>query len=334
MAKQKTTDKKPLFEEIEQKDTWTSGNDYSEAGYINNIKRGKKGISFKTGTIDLKTGRITRNKSVWIDDDIDLPSWLNWFIKTLKKGYFKLFNKKVEGFNEEKVHYETKIEQLTQQLVDAKIKLNDVQKREEETKEIIEYARNVKDKHEEFKKIYNQFITVVKESVDQNKGVENKVSELIKNNHWLLGLDCFVEAKNQNIDNQLQIDLHIKTKYEQDKIFELKSPNVKLFIKKSDGKNSRLVISPELADGLSELLLYLRRTNIYSGSKSPGTYGIQDACGYIVAGYDLSEDEKELVSNLNFQLQPHIQIITYNDLIQKIKKELDLIIYEANKGEK
>jgi hypothetical protein len=333
MAKKKNSSKKePLFKEVEEKDTWVSGKHYSEAGYLHNIKRDKKGISFKTGTINSETGRISRNRSVWIDDDIDLPSWLNWFIKTLKKGYFKLFNRKVEGFDEETIHYETRIEQLTQQLVEAKIQLTYVQKREEESKEIIQYARNVKDKHEDFKKIYKEFVDLIIESVEQNKGMENKVSERIKENHWLLGLDCFVEAKNQNIDNQLQIDLHIKTKYEQDKIYELKSPNVKLFVKKSDGKNRRLVMSPELADGISELLLYLRRTNLYSEINTPGTYGVQDACGYIVAGYDLTKDEKELVNNLNFHLHPHIQIITYNDLIQKIKKELELIIYEANKG--
>jgi hypothetical protein len=333
MAKKKapTKKKKPLFKELEEKDIWESGKYRSEAAYLHIIKRDKKGISFKAGTTNPSTGRLS-NKSVWIDDDIDLPSWLNWFIRTLKKGYFKLFNRKLEGFNEEKIHYETKIDQLTNQLVEAKLQLEVVEKREEETKEILEYAKNVKGKHEDFKKIYKEFVDLIKESVEQNKGMENKVSEKIKQNHWLLGLDCFVEAKNQNIDNQLQIDLHIKTKYEQDKIFELKSPNVKLFVKKSDGKNRRLVMSPELADGISEILLYLRRTNIYSEINTPGAYGVQDACGYIVAGYNLTKDEKELVKNLNFHLHPHIQIITYNDLIPKIKRELDLIIYEANKG--
>ncbi|OIO62261.1 hypothetical protein COT48_03340 [Candidatus Woesearchaeota archaeon CG08_land_8_20_14_0_20_47_9] len=56
-----------------------------------------------------------------------------------------------------------------------------------------------------------------------------------------------------------------------------------------------------------------------------GTYGIQKASGVIVIGYNLEDAEKEMVTELNFHLRPHIQIITFNELIENIKQELEVI---------
>ena len=161
-------------------------------------------------------------------------------------------------------------------------------------------------------------------------GAEEAIKTEIKDHNWLLGLECYAEAKNIDVDKQTEIDLHVQTKYRQDRIFEIKSPHLKPFVRKDNEQSRRLAMSATLADGLSELVLYLRRTDIYSNSKNEGVYGIQRPSGVIVIGYKLHNAEMEMVKGLNFHLSPHIQIITFDDLIANIERESKII--EAVKG--
>lgn len=315
----------PKFKPVIEPDNWESGRKVSQASYLQRDD-GTKGISFKLGTKNNYMSRPRWAKTIWIDEELDLPLWLNWFIKTLKKGYFTLFGKKVKDVDEEKEYYKTKIEELTRNLAQTQTLLEEAEKREQSFLEKQEYARKVQSNLAEYKTIFRKFKELIENSKTQNKGEEEKIKTEILNNRWLLGLECSVEAKNQRVDNQTQIDLHIKTKYDQDRIFEVKSPNEKPFIRKPNKNNNRrLVITDVLADGLSELVLYLRRTDIHSEQRSKANYGIQKASGYILMGYNLDTDELEMLGEINFHMYPHIQIMTYNDLLKNIERELEII---------
>ena len=317
--------KELVFDTIDQPETWQGGKKISIVSYLLRKKDNKKGMSFKIGSKNESTGKALYGKTIWIDEDLDLPSWLKWFIETIKKGYVKLFGKKFIGIDGQSEYYKAKVEELTKALTESQLKLEEAQKNEQSYQQKIEYAKKVKDSFTEYKTIFNGFEKLILESKNNDRGKEEEIKKKIKAHHWLLGLECSVEAKNQDIDIQLEIDLHVKTKYNQDRIFELKSPNLSLFEKKGEGKNRRLTLTKEISDGLAELILYLRKTDLYSDSHSKGTYGIQKASGVILAGYNLEEEHLELLKNVNFHVYPHICIVTYNDLLQNISEELEII---------
>jgi len=173
--------------------------------------------------------------------------------------------------------------------------------------------------------VFQEFQNLIKESHENKIGKEEEIKIKIKNNNWLLGLECQVEAKNKRVDTQTQIDLHIITRFGHHRIFEIKSPNLKPFVRKYKDPSKRLILSSELSDGLSELITYMRKTDVYSVMKEEGTYGIQKATGVILMGYNPEEAEKEMLNEINFHLRPHIQIITYNDLIKNINQELEVV---------
>lgn len=323
------TDKNKLKEEskfkpIGEPENWESGRKVSQASYLQR-NDGIQAISFKMGTKNQYMKNPRWGKTIWIDEELDLPSWLSWFIKTLKTGYFKLFGKKVISIDEQKEFFQAKIEELTTQLTEAKIRLEEAEKRETDFKNKVAFAKKVESNLAEYKNVFEEFKKLIDESIKSDVGKEEEIKTRIKENRWILGLECFVEAKNQQIDNQTQIDIHVKTKYEQDRIFEIKSPNKKPFVRKDKSEKRRLVLSPELTDGLSELILYLRRTDLHSDEKNKGNYGVQKASGYILIGKALDADEKEMIKELNFHLYPHIQILSYDDLLKNTERELEII---------
>lgn len=324
MAKKQPETQGAKFTPLQEPDKWESGRKISEAAYLQR-KDGVKALSFKMGTKNdyMKTPRW--GKTLWIDEELDLPSWLAWFIKTLKGGYFKLFGKQVSSVDEQKEFYQAKIDDLTTKLAEAKFSLEDAERREADFKDKIAFAKKVESNLADYKRIFEEFKKIIADSVTGDTGKEEEIKTKIKDNRWLLGLECFVEAKNQQVDNQTQIDIHIKTKYDQDRIFEVKSPNKKPFIRKDKAENRRMVLSPDFADGLSELILYLRRTDLHSDDKNKGNYGIQKASGYILMGRTLQADEIEMVREINFHLYPHIQLMTYDELVKNIERELEII---------
>lgn len=322
MAKRK---KEPLFEQLGPPEEWEKGRKVSKATMLKRKEDGAKGISVQVGSKAKDSNYKRYGKTIWIDEDLDLPDWLGWFIKSVKKLYFKLFGKKILDIDESVEYYHAKVNKLTQELAEAQKRLEDTEAKSEERKQLLELAKKAITDLENYKNTFEEFKKLVDESHSTNKGKEEDIKDKIKANHWLLGLECHVEAKNKNIDIQTQIDLHILTRFGQHRIFEIKSPNIKPFVRKDGDTKKRLIISQELADGLSELITYMRRTDVYSTLKMEGTYGIQKASGVIVIGYKLEDAEKEMLNELNFHLRPHIQIISYDDLIGNIKQELEII---------
>jgi len=327
MAAKERNKKEPNFETIGPSEKWEKGEKVSEATPLLRKKDNKKGISIKVGKRVSWSKRPVYGKTIWIDDELDLPSWLNWFIKTIKKSYLSLFGKNIQTTIDEDVeYYKSKKEELSTRLANLQIKLEEAEKREKEYKETLELAKETKLKYKkDFKKIFEEFWKEIENSKNENKGKEEEIKKIINKEPWLLGLECLVEAKNQNIDIQTEIDLHIKTKFNQDLIFEIKSPNKNPFQRKGNKENTRLIFSQELSEALSEIIYYLRRTDIYSEKAGEGVYGIQKAEGFILIGLRLNEEEKRVLKELNFHLYPHITIITYDNLKEKIKRELSIL---------
>ncbi len=73
------------------------------------------------------------------------------------------------------------------------------------------------------------------------------------------------------------------------------------------------------------MILYIKRTNAYSEQKNEGNYGIPKASGIVLIGDNPDQAEKEMLIELNFHLRPHIQIVTYDQLINNINRELSTI---------
>lgn len=325
MAKKKNDKKEPLFEPLGPAEEWEKDRKVSKATMLKRKEDGAKGISVQVGSKAPGTNYKRYGKTIWIDEDLDLPSWLGWFIKSVKKLYFQLFGKHTLELDESIEYYQSKVEKLTQELAEAQKRLEASELKIEERKQVLELAKKSIDELEKYKTVFKEFQELITQSHTENKGKEEEIKEKIKNNHWLLGLECHVEAKNKDIDTQTQIDLHILTRFGHHRIFEIKSPNIKPFVRKDENQRKRLIISPELADGLSELVTYMRRTDVYSASKMEGTYPIQKASGAIIIGYKLEDAEKEMLSEINFHLRPHIQIATFDELIENIKQELEII---------
>jgi hypothetical protein len=322
MPKRKKRNRRVKFEDLGISERWEDGERVTEAKILNRKtpETEEIGISIRMGKkAEYLGGRPRFGKGIWITEKIDISGWLRWLIDTIKKLYYKAFKKRVEI--EEISFWKTKVKELTEKLAEAQTRVKELEQKEEEKKKLYELAEKVIDQFQKYKEIFNKFVDLIEKSCKENLRVEEQIKNFIKENRWLLGLECEIEAKNKRIDASFQIDLHVVTKYNQNRIFELKSPNLKPF--KIEGK--RILISKELAEGLSELIRYMKETDIYSRIKSSGTYGIHKPTGVIVIGFKLSEEEQHFLDTLNFFLYPHIQVITYQDLIENSKRELSLL---------
>lgn len=269
-----------------------------------------------------------RHKGLWVPEEINITKWFSWLTSSVLKLFkikWNLDAENVMALDERLSNLNKEIEQLDAIKTQKLSELKDVEKRKDEYEFTLSLARETKESIDKYNGAYDQLKKLISESISSNKGKEEELKMLIKTENWLLGLDCEVKAKNKAVDTQTQIDLHIENDLGQNKIYELKSPNLKLF-NRSGGKDSkRMTISSMLADALSEIILYMRRTDVYSDLKSEGTYGIQKAIGIILADYKLDSNESEMLNELNFHLSPHIQITTYDKLLKAVESELEII---------
>lgn len=274
----------------------------------------------------------THKPGIWIPNRINLSMWFNWFSKTFKNLTYKIWGKEITDLSEEVNTYKEKIELLNNELVDAKLKLKDAEERLSKQEIELSLSKEVIDKIDDYELKLTEFETEIKRISINKEREEGLVKTKLRESRWILGIDCEVKASEKQVDPQLSIDLHIKTEIGEDKVFEFKSPNVKPFIKKKE--DSRLYISDELAQGINQLILYLRRTDLYSGLAEEGTYKIQAPSGIIVMGYNLTDEEIRLLKDWNRQLRPHIRIATFNEVIEGGKRQLQNIKYARKKEEK
>ena len=216
-----------------------------------------------------------------------------------------------------------KIDELQKQLFEEQKKGEEMEKNLKDYKIKKELAKEVKSKKQDYQATLDKFAKEIENSVKEKSNIEEDIKNLIKSNRWLLGLDCEVRAKNKNIDNQAEIDLHIINSFGQNRIIELKSPNKNPFRRKRE--NGRFEITPDLSEALSELLTYMNKTDFYSEIEIEGTYKINKPSGMIIIGYRLDKESKKFLNQLNYHLRPHICVVPYDEVIENAKKEISLI---------
>jgi len=308
--------KNPKMTEIE------SGR-YDEETFASKISaerntQGYEGIRIRTAS---KHPYFNENKpGIWISSKINLQKWFVWFSDSFREIAYKFWGKKIDNLPEQIEGYKNQISQLNNSLVENQIKLRETEEKFIRQKEEIVLAKEVIDKFELYQQMLNDFESEVKRISKQKSREEATVKKKLIESKWILGIDCQVKASEKKVDNQLGIDLHVKTGFGQDKVFEFKSPNLEPFFRKKE--DTRLVIDEELSQGLNQLILYMRRTNIYSRIEEEGTYKIQHPLGIIVMGYDLEKAQIDMIKEWNFHLRPHVQIITYNELLENGKNQL------------
>jgi hypothetical protein len=304
---------------ILEKKTWEDSNFIIESDAIKTART--QGVATRTLKKYNSRPPMSR-KSFFIHKDQNVVKILSWLLDTVGAYFRKFWDKSITLKQVERSQQE--VETLKNELIKRGKEHEELKKKYDDQKKELELAKEVIKNAQKYEDELSNFEEVVKQSVKENRNIEELVKEKIKENRWLLGLDCEVKAKNKDIDIETEIDLHIETNYGEQRIIEVKSPNIKIF--SSRHKNGgRMNISNDVAIGLSELIEYMRRTDISSGIQQRGVYGIQKPIGRVLVGYDLTQEEAGVLNDWNFYLAPYIKIITYKELINSARKEIALI---------
>jgi len=296
---------------------------YDEEAFASKISaerntQGHEGIRVRTAS---KHPYFNENKpGIWISSKINLQKWFKWLSDSLREISYKFWGKRIDTLPEQIEGYKNQINQLNNSLVENQIKLKEAEEKFLRQKQEIVLAKEVIDKFELYQQVLNEFESEVKRISKQKGREEATIKKKLTESRWILGIDCQVKASEKKVDNQLGIDLHVQTGFRQDKVFEFKSPNLEPFFRKKD--DTRLLIDEELSQGLNQLIAYMRRTNIYRHLDEEGTYKIQHPLGILVMGYDLEKPQIDMIKEWNSHLRPHIQIITYNELLETGKNQL------------
>src|SRR3989338_452294 len=284
---------------------------------------GAEGIKIRTAK---KTWGFNEHQwGIWLPKGLDLSAWLRWTILSIKK-YSKAFwgtSIDIGILEEEADFYKQQASTLEKELAKTKTKLEDTEELLKIQKEDRERAQQLISKVEEYENELKELIALLDDSKLSDEAKETEVKLKIKNNRWVLGLECEIGAAEKQIDVQTAIDLHVVTDFSEDRIFEFKSPHLSPFKKK--GEDTRLYITDALAEAMHQLIIYMRKTNLYSFSTEGGTYGIRGPSGYVVVGYKLDDEQKQAMKDWNFHLRPHIILLTYDDLVRRATIQLENI---------
>jgi len=321
MVKGTNTFRKQAIAELES-DIWVDDNFVSQIS-LGQSSGGREGIKIRTAK---KTWRFNEHRyGIWLPKGMNLSGWIKWVLLSIKK-YSKKFwgaDIDVDILEEEVGIYKNQVKTLEEKLEEIKSKLKDTEELLKIQQEDRERAEKLISRIEEYEKALAEFIVILDDSSKNDELKEKEVKQKIKENRWFLGLECEIGATEKQVDIQTAIDLHILTDFNQDKVFEFKSPNLQPFYRKSD--TTRLYIKSELGEAMHQLIIYLRKTNLYSSSKEEGVYGIRGPSGYVVMGYKINQAQQDSLKDWNFHLRPHILLLTYDDVIVHAKRQLENI---------
>jgi len=293
---------------------------YNEDNYAAKIslaktKRGDEGIKIRTKRTNIPK---EHGPGIWIPKSIDLRKWFLWF----KENFYKIVNSIWRKGIDLKVELEKREEEIEQLKKELELTRKELEKKQQERDRLeleLKLAREVIDKVDDYKRSLDSFIEMVETSVKEDRNIEHEIKSFLKENKWILGLDCEVRASEKSIDPSYRIDMHIETDIGQHKIFEFKSPNKKIF------RRNLTSITEEVSRGLHQLIMYLRHADVYSYWRSSSLYGVQAPLGVLLIGYNLTEPEKTMLEEWNRHLRPHIRIITYDSVISSAKRTLSHI---------
>ena len=263
------------------------------------------------------------HKGVWLPYGTNIINWLRKLGTALQRLFKRQYGEDLLMSHSQIEEQEDKIKDLEKTLFEEKQRTEMMKAEYENYSAKLSLAKEVINNLESYENVLKDFKEFVKNSIIKNIDVEEEIKRKIKSNRWLVGLDCEVRAKNINVDNQTEIDLHIINQFGQDRIIEVKSPNKKLFKRKKEG--SRLGISLELSNALSEIIVYMDKVSFYSKIEEEGTLKMSKPAGMILMDGGLSKEERNMLNNLNYHLIPHILIVTYDELINNASKEISII---------
>lgn len=312
---------RPQGIEIESTE-WGEGDFRSRVSFARS-SGGQEGIKIRTGK---KIWNFSEHQwGIWLPKGLDMASWIKWMILSLRKYSKKFWKADIDvGILEEEVGlYKDQVNTLEKALTETKTRLEDTEALLKIELEDRERAKQLISKIEDYEKELQEFIAILDDSSKSNEAREAEAKLKIKDNRWFLGLECEIGAAEKKIDVQTAIDLHVVTDFKEDRIFEFKSPHLKPFYKKDE--DTRLYINPAFADGINQLIIYMRKTHLYSFSTEGGTYGIRGPSGYVVIGYKLDKEQEEAIRDWNVHLRPHIEILTYDSLVRRATVQLENI---------
>ena len=313
-------------EKEENKNNWSREpiDTFKEGAYGSDIalvKTPKGGEGLQITTSRKITNNYTKvHRGLWMPREL-FSKWIVWLngamIKIAKKWGIDIGpQKEIEYYKSLAEEYKLRAEENEERAKEAEVRAKLKEKE-------IELARQVIDNLDDYEKAYGAFVEEVKKQKDGKIRDEKKIKNMLYENRWMLGLDCVVKAKEKPIDTQASLDMHIHTELGQDKIYEFKSPALEPFKKRRP--DSRLESNEEFTEGINQLIQYLQKTDYRATQAISGGYAIYKAVGTIIIGYDLDGEQINLLKEWRFHLSPHIEIITYNDLIDSAKRQLENI---------
>ena len=269
------------------------------------------------------------HRGLWMPKGL-FGKWIAWLngamIKIATKWGISVEPKK------EVEYYKNLAEEFQAKYDDARKKTQEAEARAVLKEEELLLAMQVVDKLAEYGKAYDELVEEVKKQKQSGKRDEKKIKDMLYENRWMLGLDCVVKAREKPIDTQASIDMHIQTELGQDKIYEFKSPALLPFKKRKT--DSRLEVDQEFSEGVNQVIQYLQKTDYRATQATPGGYGIAKAIGTIIIGYDLDGEQANLLKEWQFHLRPHVDVKTYNDLIDSAKRQLENIKFAREAGKR
>jgi hypothetical protein len=328
VSKKDKIDKKPKDEwKREEIDTFEDGAYKSDISLVETPK-GEEALQIRTSR------KVTKDytkvhKGLWMPKKL-FGKWVSWLNGAMAKittlwGMQQEPQKEVEYYKNLATGYQQKYDEAREKL---KIAEEKAAIKEEELK----FARQVVDNLDEYEKAYTELVDEVKKQKTEGKRAEKIIKDMLYKDRWMLGLDCVVKAKEKPIDTQASIDMHIQTELGQDKIYEFKSPALDLFKKKQ--KDSRLEVDSEFTEGLNQLIEYLQKTDYKSTQAVQGGYGVPKALGTLIMGYNLDAEQIRMLKEWGWHLKPHIEIRTYDELLDSAKRQLENIRYARNAQER
>ena len=293
-----------------------------------NKKSKEEGIKILSENVK---GNYFHGPGIWIPKRVDYMEVIRkLFYRVMEFVFGKDYHVKDIKHEVESEKLEEKVKELTQQLSQKEMEVeflrsekDKIEQELDKLKKDKELAKELSRGLSEYEEALEEFIKKVEWSKVNNKGIEDDIRKFLYSNTWILGIDCEAKATKKDVDPSSEIDLHIVTNFNEDKIFELKSPNLDPFtIKKKD---KRPEPTKYFMEGLNQLIDYMSSTDLYSRMESSRNYKIRNPNGVFVIGYNLPKEQKDMLKEWNKHIGQHIRIVTYNEIINSANRSLEII---------
>jgi len=312
--------------------------EWTEGSHITKVSKASSKSDQETEGIKIRTGSYRNGGMVashkvgmWLPKWLHFNEWLRRLFTAVKKLVPSSWSQKLDDPYVELDGLKQKVVIQEDQLTRLLEELNESKRDKEILERDLELAKSISyDEISTYEEKLKEISALVDEIHEEDQRKEEEIKNKLKANPWIFGIDCKVNATNRDIDSKYQLDMHIETNFNEQRIFELKSPNLKPFQK--DKKTSILKPTKHFSDAINQLITYMEKTDLYKKIKSDSNYSIASPIGVVLMGYKLDVDSQELLQYWNKRLYPNIKIITYNDLFISANRTVDMIKKASNKS--